>query len=310
MTAPSLIVLAAGMSTRYGRLKQVDPMGPAGESIMDYNVYDAARAGFSKVVFVIRPEIEETVRAHVARIVGDGFPTEFVHQTLHDLPADLPPCPPDRKRPWGTGQAVLTASQRVEGPFGVCNADDLYGSDAFVKLFQHLATEPLPTEAAMVGYTLTDTLSGSGGVSRGICVLGRDHLLDRVTEVREIRKTDGWIVGEEANGETVELRGHEVVSMNLWGFSDPVVTLLHRQFRRFLKRWGGHTDAEFPLSTALSEQVQLGTVRVTVIQGKADWFGITHAADREGAQAMVQARVAEGIYPADLAEAFRRLETA
>jgi hypothetical protein len=293
------------MSTRYGRLKQVDPMGPAGESIMDYNVFDAARAGFSRVIFVIRPEIEDAIRKHVAGVVDDGFPTDFVYQTLDDLPRDLPGCPPDRKRPWGTGQAVLAASERVQGPFAVCNADDLYGGDAFNKLFRHMSTEPLPTEAAMVGYTLTDTLSGSGGVSRGICVLGRDGLLQRVTEVREIRQTDGWIVGEEETGEVVELRGHEVVSMNLWGFSEPVVALLRRQFRRFLQRWGGDTDAEFPLSTALSEQVQLGTVRVAVIQGNADWFGVTHAADREEAQAMVRARVADGTYPPDLAAAFR-----
>jgi hypothetical protein len=305
VSTPSLVVLAAGMSTRYGRLKQVDPMGPAGESIMDYNVFDAARAGFDRAVFVVRPEIEDVIREHVARVVGDAFPTDFVRQTLDDLPQDLPGCPPDRIRPWGTAHAVLAAAGRVQGPFAVCNADDLYGSDAFAKLFEHLSAEPLRTEAAMVGYTLADTLSGSGGVSRGICVLGREHLLERVTEVRAIRRTDAWIVGEGASGDVVELRGSEIVSMNLWGFSDPVVELLRRQFRRFLTRWGGDTDAEFPLSTALSEQVQLGTVRVEVIQGKADWFGVTHAADREEAQAMVEARIADGTYPASLAEAFR-----
>ncbi|HSG07554.1 MAG TPA: hypothetical protein VLA36_04330 [Longimicrobiales bacterium] len=311
MNAPPLVVLAAGMSTRYGRLKQVDPMGPSGESIMDYNVFDAARAGFSRVVFIVRPEIEDTLREHVGRVVGDAFATDFVLQTLDDLPGDLLGCPPERTRPWGTGHAVLAAAERVQGPFAVCNADDLYGADAFSKLFEHMSARPLPTEAAMVGYTLIDTLSGSGGVSRGICVLGRDGLLEGVTEVREIRKTDGWITGEEVTEEPVELRGNEVVSMNLWGFSDPVVVLLRRQFRRFLRRWGGDTAAEFPLSTALSEQVQLGTVRVAVIQGKADWFGVTHAADREGAQAMLKARVADGTYPADLAEAFRQgMETA
>lgn len=305
MSATTLVVLAAGLSTRYGRLKQVEPMGPAGESIMDYNVFDATRAGFSRVVFVVRPEIEDTIREHVDRVVGDAVPTTFVHQTLASLPEGLPASPPERKRPWGTGQAVLIASEHVSGPFGVCNADDLYGADAFAQLFRHLSTEPPPTEAAMVGYTLSDTLSGAGGVSRGICVMGREGLLERVTEVREIRKTDGWITGEETTGDAVELGGNEIVSMNLWGFSDPVVALLHRQFRRFLQRWGGDTDAEFPLSTALSEQVQFGTIRVAVLQGKADWFGITHAADREDAQAMVLARVKSGTYPSDLSEAFR-----
>jgi len=306
VNAPAIVVLAAGMSTRYGRLKQVDPMGPAGESIMDYNVFDAARAGFSRAVFVVRPEIEDCVREHVERILGDTFPVDFVHQTLEGLPADLLPCPPERTKPWGTGQAVLTAADHVSGPFGVCNADDLYGADAFRQLFHHLSAQPLATEAAMVGYTLTDTLSGAGGVSRGICVLGHDHTLQEVTEVREIRRRDGWIGGEEASGEAVELGGHEVVSMNLWGFSDPVVELLRRQFRRFLQRWGGDTESEFPLSTALSEQVQLGTVRVAVLPGKADWFGITHAADREEAQATLEERIAAGTYPTDLAAAFRQ----
>jgi hypothetical protein len=309
VTAPTLVVLAAGLSTRYGRLKQVDPMGPAGESIMDYNVYDAARAGFSRVVFVIRPEIEEIVRGHVARVVGDSLPVDFVYQTQQDeVPEDLP-APPERRKPWGTGQAILCASRRVSGPFAVCNADDLYGTDAFRQLFRHLSTQPLPTEAAMVGYTLSDTLSGSGGVARGICILRRDHRLERVTEVREIRQVEGWITGEEGStGESVELQGNEVVSMNLWGFSDPVVHLLRRQFRRFLGRWGGDTSAEFPLSTAISDQVQLETIRVAVLPGKSDWFGITHAADHSEAEAKLLQRIDGGAYPRDLSTAFRGRE--
>lgn len=305
MNAPALVVLAAGLSTRYGKLKQVDPMGPSGESIMDYNLFDAARAGFSRAVFVVRPEIEEVVRGHVTRLVGDAFPVAFVHQTLEDVPSELPP-PPDRRRPWGTGHGVLCAADRVPGPFAVCNADDLYGADAFRRLFGHLTATPLPTEAAMVGYTLSDTLSGSGGVARGICVMGRDHLLERVTEVREIRRVEGWITGQAGpDREVVELEGNEVVSMNLWGFSDPVVVLLRRQFRRFLTVLGGDVDAEFPLSTAISEQVQMGTLRCTVLPGQGDWFGVTHAADRAEAEARLRERVAAGAYPADLAAAFR-----
>lgn len=304
MSAPTLVVLAAGLSTRYGRLKQVDPMGPAGESIMDYNVFDAVRAGFGKVVFVVRPEIEAQVREHVEAVVDGAVPVEYVHQALGQVPAELPP-PPDRLKPWGTGHAVICAAERLEGPFAVCNADDLYGSDAFRRLHDHLAARPLRTEAAMVGYTLGDTLSGSGGVARGICVLGRDHLLQQVTEVREIRRVEGWITGEEPGGEVVELEGNEVVSMNLWGFSDAVVELLRRQFRRFLKRFGGDPDAEFPLSTAISEQVRMETIRVAVLPGRGDWFGVTHAADRKEAEAILRARIAGGAYPDNLAAAFR-----
>jgi len=303
VSAPALVVLAAGLSTRYERLKQVDPLGPAGESILDYNVFDAARAGYSKVVLVVRPEIEAPVREHVASVVGDALPVEYVHQTLDRVPPDLP-APPERTKPWGTGHAVLCAAERVQGPFAVCNADDLYGADAFRQLFRHLSATPLPSEAALVGYTLADTLSGSGGVARGICVLGRDRLLQQVTEVQQIRRVEGWITGE-AGGETVELEGTEVVSMNLWGFSDAVVELLHRQFRRFLVRWGGDTTAEFPLSTALGEQVQMSTVRVAVLPGKSEWFGVTHAADRSEAEATLRARIAAGAYPDNLAAAFR-----
>lgn len=304
MCAPALVVLAAGLSTRYGRLKQVDPLGPAGESIMDYNVFDAVAAGFSKVVFVVRPEIEAQVREHVEPMVDGAVRTEYVHQGLGDVPPDLP-APPDRRKPWGTGHAVLCASSRVRGPFAVCNADDLYGADAFRQMFVHLSADPPRSEAAVVGYTLADTLSGSGGVARGVCVLGRDRLLEQVTEVRGIRRVEGWITGEDPGGGVVELQGDEVVSMNLWGFTDPVVELLGRQFRRFLARWGGDPSSEFLLSTALGEQVQMGTVRVAVLAGRSDWFGVTHAADGREAEALLRARVADGVYPDNLAAAFR-----
>lgn len=303
VSPPPLVVLAAGMSTRYGRLKQVDPIGPDGESIMDYNVFDAARVGFSRVVFIVRPEIVDTVREHVRSVVGDAFTTAFVEQALDDLPHGFRP-PPERNKPWGTAQAVLSAASGVSGPFGVCNADDLYGTDAFRQLFAHLSADPPPTEAAMVGYTLADTLSGSGGVARGICVLGKEHLLESVTEIQEIRQVDGWIAGVDPDGEAVELRGTEIVSMNLWGFSEPVVEMLRRQLHRFLDRWGSDTDAEFPLSTALSAQVQTGAVRVVVLPGKGDWFGVTHAEDREDAEATLRRRIAAGQYPSSLRAAF------
>lgn len=305
---PPLVVLAAGMSTRYGRLKQVDPLGPGGAAIMDYNVYDAARAGFGRVVFVIRQEIEDQVRGHVAGTVGGALPVAFVHQDQGRLPEGYR-TPPDRRRPWGTGQAVLCAADAVSGPFGVCNADDLYGADAFRQLHDHLTTRPLASEAALVGYTLSDTLSisGEGGVARGVCVMGRDHRLERVTEVREIRLVDGWISGVDPDGEVVELRGREIVSMNLWGFSDPVVGLMHRQFRRFLNRWGANTEAEFLLSTAINGQIETGATSVTVLHAEDEWFGVTHAADRDEAQATLRDRVADGSYPEDLSAAFAEL---
>ncbi|NJD18837.1 MAG: nucleotidyltransferase [Gemmatimonadetes bacterium] len=304
MSAPALVILAAGLSTRYGRLKQVDPMGPAGESIMDYNVFDAVRAGFSRVVFVVRPEIEDEVRGHVQAVVGGSVPVAYVQQTLDQVPRGTS-APPGRVKPWWTGHAVLCAARRVRGPFGVCNADDLYGAEAFRQLGLHLSANPPSTEAAMVGYTLSETLSPSGGVARGICSMGRDRLLRQVTEVRGIRRSGGRITGEGPDGRAVEPEDGEVVSMNLWGFSDPVVELLARQFRRFVERSGGDASAEFPLSTALGEQVRTGAVRVAVLPGGSGWFGVTHAADRSAAEATLRARIAAGDYPDNLAAAVR-----
>lgn len=178
-----LVVLAAGLSTRYGRLKQLDPLGPGGEAIMDFNVFDAALAGFDSVTYVVRREIMDDVRAHVERVIGGTFPTRFVCQELDQLPEGFR-APPDRIKPWGTTHAVLCAADGIEYPFAVCNADDLYGPGAFRLLYEHLTLDPLPTEATLVGYTLEDTLSGAGGVARGVCVLAQLDLLDRVTEVR------------------------------------------------------------------------------------------------------------------------------
>ncbi len=305
MPAP-LVVLAAGLSTRYGRLKQLDPLGPAGEAIMDYNVYDAARAGFDEVVFVVRGEIEEAVREHVARVVGGALPYRFVHQRVDDLPDGFR-APPDRGKPWGTGHAVLCAARGIAGPFAVCNADDLYGPGAFRALHTFLFAQGAPTEAALVGYTLRETLSGSGGVARGICVLGREGLLARISEVRQIRRIDGWITGITLDGEPIELTGDEIVSMNLWGFTPPVIELLGRQFRRFLFYWGADTVQEFYLSTALNGQIEIGATRVGVLHAEDHWFGVTHAGDRDRAREALAARIRRGVYPENLAEAFRTL---
>ena len=290
------MILAAGLSTRYGRLKQVDPLGPNGESIMDYNTFDALQAGFTRVVYIVRPEIEQTVREHVARTFGGDLEATFVHQTLDQVPEGFR-APPDRRRPWGTAHAVLCARSALDGPFGVCNADDLYGGDAFRQLHSHLSSVPPATEASLVGYTLRDTLSEEGGVSRGICVPGRDGLLERVTEVRGIRRAEGWITGRDTAGVQVELEGEEVVSMNLWGLTPPVVGSLERQFRRFLDRFGGNTEAEFFLSTALSSQVQTGTTRIAILRAEDPWFGITHAGDRDQARARLEQRIADRRYP-------------
>lgn len=301
-----LVVLAAGLSTRYGRLKQLDPLGPGGEAIMDFNVFDAARAGFDEVTYVVRRDILDDVRRHVDDIIGGAIPTRFVCQELGQLPDGFR-APPERVKPWGTAHAVLCAAEEVDPPFAVCNADDLYGPAAFERLHDFLTSDPLPTEAALVGYTLGDTLSGAGGVARGICLIGKHDHLERVTEVQNIQKVDGWITGVTTEGEPVELTGQELVSMNLWGFTQPVIDLLGRQFRRFLESWGADTHAECYLSTTVNAQIELGATRVKVLGAPDNWFGVTHAADRDRSRAILRERVASGAYPRRLGDALARL---
>ena len=303
---PSLVILAAGLSTRYGRLKQLDPLGPGGEAIMDFNVLDAARAGFRSVTYVVRQEILEDVQRHVQKTIGGTFDTNFVCQELDELPHGFR-APPDRRKPWGTAHAVLCAANQVDGPFAVCNADDLYGPGAFKLMFDHMRRAESVSNAALVGYPLGRTLSGAGGVARGVCILGRDDLLERVTEVQSIQRDDRWITGVTTDGSPVELSGEEIASMNLWGFTPPVVTLLHRQFRQFLEYWGSDTEAECFLSTSVNAQIELQATRVRVLRAPDSWFGITHAADRARSEAILRERVASGAYPSRLADALARM---
>ena len=301
-----LVVLAAGLSTRYGRLKQLDPLGPGGEAIMDFNVLDAARAGFRSVTYVVRQEILDDVKAHVHNVIGGTFETHFVCQELDQLPDGFP-APPDRVKPWGTAHAVLCAAAHIDGAFAVCNADDLYGAGAFQLIFDQMQRPEPDTEAALIGYGLDKTLSGAGGVARGVCVLGKHDLLERVTEVQNIRREDRWITGVLTDGTSVELSGEEVVSMNLWGFTPPVIDLLRRQFRQFLEYWGSDTHAECFLSTSLNDQVELEATRVRVLKAPDTWFGITHAADRARSEAILRERVASGVYPSRFADALARM---
>ncbi|MEX2467763.1 MAG: NTP transferase domain-containing protein [Gemmatimonadota bacterium] len=305
MTVP-LVVMAAGLSRRFGGLKQLHPVGPGGEAVLDYNVYDAARAGFSRILYVVRPAILEAVRAHVSQVIGDQIPAEFVCQELDQLPEGFR-APPDRKKPWGTGQAVLEAARHIDGPFAVCNADDLYGPGAFELLYRHMASDPAPTESALIGYRLSDTLSGSGEVARGVCVLRREGTLEGLIEVRQVRRRDGWVTGIEVDGEPVELTGNETVSMNLWGFRPDVVERLQRQFERFLEYWGSDTQHEFFLSISISDQIKLGHTEVRVYPSPDPWVGMTQLNDDERLRRTLAERISAGVYPERLAEGFAEL---
>ena len=300
-----LIVLAAGLSTRYGRLKQLEPLGPSGEAIMDYNVFDAVQAGFDEVIYVVRPEILEDVRTHVTGIFGNSLRTRLVIQDLARLPAGFRP-PPDRRKPWGTAHAVLCGAEDAEGPIVVCNADDLYGPTAFRQLYDYVTQAAIPSDAALIAYPLRDTLAGGGGVARGLCHVGRDGLLEHVIEVRDIRRNDAWIAGVEGDDTPIDLTGDEMVSMNAWGLTPRMVDGIRRQFMRFLDLWGAHPGREFFLSTAVNGHIQTYGSRVRVLGSEESWLGVTYAADRERFRSMLGERIKAGMYPQNLADGLAR----
>jgi hypothetical protein len=238
-------------------------------------------------------------------VFGPGFAPRFVRQELDALPEDFR-APPDRRKPWGTTQAVLIATSQVEGPWGVCNADDIYGPGAFELLGSYLAQDPVPSDGVLVGYPLLETLSGAGGVARAICHVGREGYLEHVLEVRDIRQRGGLIVGVEGDGTPIELSGEEIVSMNLWGLAPSIVAGIGRRFRQYLEVWAADSDREFPLSTAIDDLIQSEAVRLRVLHSPDPWLGLTHAEDREPVRAMLLDRVREGAYPEHLGDVLRR----
>ena len=294
---PALVILAAGLGSRYGGLKQLTPVGPCGEALLDYGVYDAARAGFRKVVLVIRREVEELFRRHVAHVIGTGIEIVFAHQALE-------PVVPGRTKPWGTGHAVLAAAGGLQGPFAVMNADDYYGPEPYGLLFEQLANG---AEHALVGYTLRDTMSEHGGVSRAVVELDARGYLTRLTEVTDIVSSAGAFSGRTTAGQAVSLRGDELVSMNLWGFTSAMLGVLQRQLAQFLETRGTDPKAEFLLSEAVGAQVAASEARVRVLPTRAQWFGMTFSADDDGVRNELRRLVDSGSYPANLKEGFERL---
>ena len=302
----TLVVLAAGLSTRYGGLKQLELVGPSGEALMDYGIYDALRAGFNRVVLVARPELEEALREHVAGVFGDAIEIAVAYQDLDALPEGFS-VPSWRRKPWGTGHAVLAASAEVNEPFVAINADDFYGADAFVTLGDHLreAAGSDGHEFAAAGYSIRDTLSPHGGVSRAVCEVDTDGYLVRVTEVKKIAEADGVLAGVTVEGERYVLSGDETISMNFWGATPSAFPLLHEKFARFLEQHGADADAEFLLSTAVNELIEEGRARVKVIPAGGPWLGVTYQEDKPYVMNELGRLVKEGLYPEDLSRSVR-----
>ena len=302
----TVVVMAAGMGSRYGGNKQVDGVGPHGEILMNYGVYDAARAGFDKVVFVIKPEIRELIQ----RLAGDALETlrtpdgrkvEFCYaeQTFDSVP-DFYRIPAERTKPFGTTHAVLCARELVHEPFCVINADDYYGVDAYRTIYQALQTLPAAGEAAMVGYLLKNTVTKYGTVSRGVC-----HTADgKLTDIRETLKIqlfpDGSIA-DVAEGVRHELDGDSVVSMNFWGFAPSVFDAMERYFHDFLRRVGDDPKAECLLPTMVGDMMDRGELSVSVLESHDQWFGMTYHEDRPRVAAALQKLHDAGVYPDKLA---------
>jgi hypothetical protein len=297
----TLVVLAAGLSTRYGAPKQLEPVGPSGEALMDYGIYDAMQAGFNKVVLVTRPQLEKALGEHVRQLFSDAVPFECAHQELEALPAGFT-VPERRRKPWGTGHAVLSAEALVDEPFVAINADDFYGADAYVALADHLesAAESNGAEFAAAGYSLLDTLSVHGGVSRAVCEIDAAGYLKAVTEVKQIRREGEVLAGVTVAGERYALSGDETVSMNIWAATPVAFPLLHEQFERFLEEHGGDLDAEFLLSTAVNDLIAADRASVKVIPAHGPWLGVTYQEDRPYVQQRLLELVREGRYPTRL----------
>lgn len=295
---PTLLVLAAGMGSRYGGLKQIDPVGPSGEIIIDYSIHDALAAGFGKVVFVIRRDIEYEFKKHVGERYESLTDVRYAFQELDDLPAGFT-VPDGRVKPWGTGHAVLTAKSAIDEPFAVINADDFYGGGGYRLLAERLSSArdvDGSGDYCMTGFTLRNTLSDHGSVSRGICRTGDEGFLEDVEEITNIeRDGDGARYVNDA-GTAVKLTGDEIASMNMWGFTPSIFDHLSVMFEAFLRERGAEPKSEFFIPTVVNELITSGQATVKVMESPDSWFGITYREDKEKVVASVAELVEDGTY--------------
>jgi len=298
---PTLLVLAAGMGSRYGGLKQLDPVGPSGETVLDYGVYDAVRAGFGRVVFIIRHDFDAQFRAQVGAKYTGHLVVDYAYQSLDALPSGYR-IPQGREKPWGTGHAVWCARDQLDGPFAVINADDFYGADSFAQLAQFFKNQPCENassaHAAIVGFQLKNTLSENGAVSRGIC------RVDASTgQLLSIEEHTGILATEVGSTPAARYSGDEITSMNCWGFGSPTTAFLgglDAQLRAFLDAQGQELKSEFYLPTAVSTLIARSEATVQLLPTTSQWFGVTYREDRAQVVSRLAALVAAGEYPKKL----------
>lgn len=297
---PTLFVLAAGMGSRYGGLKQLDGLGPNAETIMDYSIYDAIKAGFGKVVFVIRASFEKDFKAVVIEKFKDLIDTEIVFQEINKVPEGSV-YNPEREKPWGTNHAVLMGKEAIREPFAVINADDFYGQESFAILADFLrSVEGKKNEYCMIGYRVGNTLSESGAVSRGVCVVDENQLLLNVVERTHIEEKGGTIIYLDEKGEEVSLNSKTPVSMNMWGFTPDYFDYSEEYFKEFLAENGQKLKSEFYIPLAVNNLIVENKVTCKVLDTPSKWFGVTYAEDRPQVVLKINELVRKGKYPEKL----------
>jgi len=296
-----LLIIAAGMGSRYGGLKQIASVGPNGEMLIEYSVYDAIKVGFGKVVFVIRHYFEEAFKKSIGSNLDGLVETAYAYQEL-DTCLEQFPLSGDREKPWGTGHAVLIAKDLIGEPFAVINADDYYGRGSFELIANQLCSsaESGANDYSMVGYTLRDTLSEHGHVARGVCRCDEQMYLAGVVEMSKIERVADGIRYFDEHGRRCSLTGDEAVSMNFWGFKPSIFGHLDRQFREFLKQSGSDPNAEFYIPMVVDNLIRTGQARVKVLATNEPWFGITYRRDRDIAAASIKQMIGAGLYPEKL----------
>ena len=301
LVKPTLLILAAGIGSRYGGLKQLDALGPSGETIIDYSIYDAIRAGFGKVVFVIRENIEKDFKEVFVDKLKSKIEVDYVLQEIDRIPSGFT-VPDDRQKPWGTGHAILMAAEKIKEPFAVINADDFYSRSAFMELsgyYKNWSPEQ-KNDWCMVGFTIGNTLSEHGFVSRGVCKTDKDSFLVDIVERTKIeRKPDGIVFNDEQDTQVV-IPENTVVSMNFWGFTPSIFHYLEVGFREFLTRNASDPKGEFYIPVVVNEQIQKKEASVKVLNCTGKWFGVTYREDREQVVNQLMRLVKEGVYPDDL----------
>jgi NDP-sugar pyrophosphorylase family protein len=282
------------MGSRYGGLKQIDPVGPSGETIIDYSIYDALRAGFGKLVFVIRKEIEQPFKETVGARFEKRIAVEYVYQELDNLPHGFS-VPAGRTKPWGTTHAILMAADAIHQPFAVINADDFYGAESYRVLARHLQSGT--ADYAMVGFVLRNTLSDFGSVARGVCQVSSDGYLEGVVELTKIERNGAHAKNTDASGVVTNLSGDETVSMNMLGFNPSVFAQLDTNFHGFLRSHGSDLKAECYIPSSVNDLISTGQVRVKVLRSSDSWFGVTYREDRPRVVESVGRLIQTGAYP-------------